>query len=99
ITANVGDLAHTTDRLRQRERDLLTEYERNAEALATIGSGADLTGRGEAAEGAVAVEVDGDHRMTDLALDPRALRLGSIENLRTAIMDAYDAALTDVSEQ
>lgn len=99
IIANAGDLDHTIDRLRQRERDLLAEYERNAQALATIGSGEGLTGRGEAAEGAVIVETDSDNRMTDLHLDPRALRLGSIENLRQAILDAYGAAVDDVAGQ
>lgn len=99
IISNAGDLDHTNQRLRQREQDLLAEYERNAEALAAIGSGEGLFGRGEAADGAVVVEADADNRLTDLQLDPRALRLGSIENLRQAIMEAYEAALDDVADQ
>lgn len=96
---NAGDLDHTTDRLRQREQTLLAEHERNAAALAAIRSEDGLTGRGEAADGAVVVETDADNRMTDLQLDPRALRLGSIDNLRKAILDAYTAAAADVADR
>ena len=104
VTATVldraGDLDHTTERLQRTEQDLLAEYERNAALLATIGTGAEqVTGRGSAADGAVVVETDAANRMTDLELDPRALRLGSIANLRRAILDAYEAAAEDAASQ
>jgi len=99
LISNAGDLDHTTSRLRQREQELIAEHERNAAALAAMGSVDELTGWGEAADGAVTVRTDADNRMVDLQLDPRALRLGSIENLRQAILDAYSAAVDDVSGQ
>lgn len=95
-----GDLDHTNARLRAREATLLDEYERNAEALRALGPGANrITGRGWAGDQIVVVEVDAGNRMTDLHLDPRALRLGSIDNLRRAIMTAFDNACEDVADQ
>ncbi|MDN5727366.1 MAG: YbaB/EbfC family nucleoid-associated protein [Propionibacteriales bacterium] len=95
-----GDLPYTTERLRRRGEELLAEYEKNAKALARVGvGGVAVTGRGSAQDEAVVIEVDSDNRLIDLTLDPRALRLGSIANLRTAIMDAFAQASQDVADQ
>lgn len=100
IVDRAGDLEYTTDRLRQREQQLLAEYERNAKALDKLGAGAkDVTGRGWAAHEAVIIVVDAANKIVDLEIDPRALRLGSIDNLRKAIMTAYGNAVDDVAEQ
>ncbi|MFX4273515.1 YbaB/EbfC family nucleoid-associated protein [Propionibacteriaceae bacterium Y1685] len=100
VVDRAGDLEYTTERLRQRGHELLAEYERNAKALARVGVGGEqVTGRGTAEDEAVVIEVDSDNRLLDLTLDPRALRLGSIANLRTAIMDAFTAAADDVAAQ
>src|SRR5690606_1505985 len=95
-----ADLEHVTARLRRTEADLVAEYERNAAMLAKIGTGASkIVGRGSAAEEAVVVETDHANRMTDIQLDPRALRLGSIDALQRAILAAYTAATEDAAEQ
>ncbi len=95
-----ADLEHVTPRLRRAEEDLLAEYERNAAMLATIGIGsATIVGRGSSAHGAVMVETDSSNRMTDIQLEPRALRLGSLEALQRAILSAYTAATADAAEQ
>ncbi|MFW6599158.1 YbaB/EbfC family nucleoid-associated protein [Propionibacteriaceae bacterium Y2011] len=100
IIDRAGDLDYTNERLRQRERELLAEYERNARALQAAGAGGEeITGRGWAANEAVVVMVDASNRLIDLHLDPRALRLGSIENLRTAIITAFENAAEDVADQ
>jgi len=100
LVDNAGDLDYTTARLRQREQELLGEYERNAKVLDRLGAGGSgVTGRGWAADQAVVATVDASNRLVDLELDPRALRLGSIENLRKAIMTAYDLATEDVADQ
>lgn len=100
IVERAGDLSYTTDRLRQREQELLAEYERNAKVLERLGKGGkDITGRGWAAHEAVVVTVDASNRIIDLELDPKALRLGSIDNLRKAILTAYGNAADDVADQ
>lgn len=98
--SRVADLQHVTARLRRTEEDLLAEYERNAAMLATIGTGSrTVVGRGSAADAAVVVETDHANRMTDIELDPRALRLGSLGALQRAILAAYTAATEDAAEQ
>ena len=100
IVERAGDLDYTTDRLRQREQQLLAEYERNVKALEKLGAGGqDVTGRGWAAHEAVVIVVDAANKIVDLEIDPRALRLGSIDNLRKAILTAYQNATEDVAEQ
>lgn len=97
---NTGELDHTTARLQQREEQLLAEYERNAAMLAALGpGGTDVLGHGAGADGAVVAQVDATNRLVDLYLDPKALRLGSIEALRQAILTACQQAADDVSEQ
>lgn len=100
IVDRAGDLDYTTDRLRLREQQLLAEYERNAKALEKLGAGGkDVTGRGWAAHEAVVIVVDAANKIVDLEIDPKALRLGSIDNLRKAILTAYENATEDVAEQ
>ena len=53
---------------------------------------------GEAADGRVWVELDGDGRLSDLYLDPRVAHL-PLDELRAAIIDAFTAAQDGVKEQ
>ncbi len=56
-------------------------------------------GEGEAESGAVKVTVDAQNRVVDIELTPKALRLGSTDRLRTALLDACDAAVADVASK
>ncbi len=86
-------LAHREEDL-ERAGELLDEATERAAALVTDG-----VGEGTAERGAVLVRVDAQHRLTDLQLTPKAIHLGSTARLREAVLDAYDAACRDISEQ
>ena len=94
----VADLDLATADLAQREEILRREYERNALLIATSTEQADsAVGFGTAEDGAIRIEVDANQRVIGVALDPRALRLGSIGRLEHAILDACQAAQDDVA--
>jgi DNA-binding protein YbaB len=57
-----------------------------------------LRGAGEAANGLVSVEVDGTGNILSLVIDPKAMRLPSVD-LSDAIRAAFDAARAAVQEQ
>jgi DNA-binding protein YbaB len=58
----------------------------------------EVRGHGEGADGRVRIEVTAAGRVTDLRLDPHAMRLGS-ELLTEQIMAAIEAAITDAGRQ
>lgn len=75
----VTDLDLTTADLARREEMLRREYERNARLIAVSTEQADDTvGSASTEDGAVRIVVDANQRVIGVALDPRALRLGSI---------------------
>ena len=94
---------HLDDRtmeLKRREEDLLSEQESLDRSLAkTMKVWREATGTGEAENGAVTVVVDAQNRVVDIKITPRALRLGSIQNLRKALLDACESAVADVQKQ
>ncbi|MGV8850056.1 MAG: YbaB/EbfC family nucleoid-associated protein [Propionibacteriaceae bacterium] len=93
-------LAERTAALESRNDVLLTESERldrNLDDLKTALAG--TQGEGEAESGAVKVTVDAQNRVIDIELTPKALRLGSTDRLRTALLDACDAAVADVASK
>lgn len=95
-----ADPTDSLQALQRRSEELMQEYERNQRTLAdTLAASADVRGTGDAEDGAVTVVLDADHRLLELELDPRALRLGSIGALEQAIKDAFDAASDDVQRQ
>lgn len=94
----VTDLDLTTADLAQREEMLRREYERNARLIAVSTEQADDTvGSASTEDGAVRIVVDANQRVIGVALDPRALRLGSIGRLEHAILDACQSAQDDVA--
>lgn len=58
-----------------------------------------IRGHGKAEKGAVSVTVDASGRLTDIDFTPAALRLGSIDRLREAILDAAGDAVDDATTQ
>lgn len=96
----VPDLDLATAELAQREERLRQEYERNERLLAvTAERAADTVGTGRAEDGAVTITVDANQRIVGVALEPRALRLGSIGRLEQAILTACQAAEDDVAHR
>jgi hypothetical protein len=57
----------------------------------------DGIGEGTSERGAVTVRVDAQHRVVDILLTPKAIHLGSTDRLRTALLDAVDAACADIT--
>src|SRR5262249_16865919 len=76
------------DRIIGPVKDYLQQYED------VRGQLAELRGRGESQSGRVVVEVMPNGMLSDLRLDPRALRLGS-EELSAAILEAARIAAQD----
>lgn len=96
----VPDLDLATAELAYREERLRQEYERNARLLdATAEQAAGTVGIGRAEDGAVTITVDANQRVTGVALDPRAMRLGSVGRLEQAILTACQAAEDDAARQ
>lgn len=97
------DDPHLDDRtleLQRRHDDLLAEGRRLDKALTdALTAWREATGTGEAEGGAVKVVVDAQNRLVDVILSPRALRLGSTDRLRTALLDANALAVADVAQQ
>lgn len=89
--------------------DRTLEQARRADDLESAGRAADdqlervteLTqdgiGEGTSERGAVTVRVDAQHRVVDILLTPKAIHLGSTDRLRTALLDAVDAACADIT--
>jgi DNA-binding protein YbaB len=93
-------LADRTAALESRNDVLLAESERLDKTLAELKTALQETrGEGEAESGAVKVTVDAQNRVVDIELTPKALRLGSTDRLRTALLDACDAAVADVASK
>lgn len=93
-------LADRTAALTSRNDVLLAESERLDRTLAELKTALKETrGEGEAESGAVKVTVDAQNRVVDIELKPKALRLGSTDRLRTALLDACDAAVADVASK
>lgn len=93
-------LEDRTAALAARKDVLLAESERLDEMLAELTKALkDTRGEGESESGAVKVTVDAQNRVVDIALTPKALRLGSTDRLRAALLDACDAAVADVAEK
>jgi DNA-binding protein YbaB len=91
-------LADRTAALQSRNDKLLAESERLDKTLDDLRTALTKTrGEGEAESGAVRVTVDAQNRVVDIELTPKALRLGSTDRLRTALLDACDAAVADVA--
>ena len=91
-------LADRTAALQSRNDVLLAESERLDKTLDDLRTALSETrGEGEAESGAVKVTVDAQNRVVDIELTPKALRLGSTDRLRTALLDACDAAVADVA--
>lgn len=94
------DLENRTFELERRAEDLQSESESLAERLdrATelMKQG---SGEGSAERGAVTVRVDAQYRLTDIQLTAKSMHLPSTARLREAILDAFDAACTDMTEQ
>ncbi|MFC4120075.1 YbaB/EbfC family nucleoid-associated protein [Nonomuraea zeae] len=57
-----------------------------------------LSGAGESATGAVSARVDADSRLVDLAISPRAMKLGS-HDLSREVIEAVAAAQLDHERQ
>ncbi|WP_229115938.1 YbaB/EbfC family nucleoid-associated protein [Parenemella sanctibonifatiensis] len=95
-----GDLETMARDLGQRQETLRKEYAASTdqlrELLAAVG---EIEGQGYAEDGAVRATVDAQNRIVDLELSPEALRLGSIERLRNAIVDALDFAYAHAQQQ
>jgi DNA-binding protein YbaB len=83
-----ADPARLAEQLEQR----IAEAKQKAEALAG------MEGAGEGADGMVRVRVGPSGALKDLHLDPKAMRLPSMD-LAAAIMDAAQAAQQDVGAQ
>lgn len=66
-----------------------------AGVLAKLGA---ARGRGTAADGLVTVEVDGTSNIVDLVIEPRAMRLPSVD-LAAAVKAAFGTARTAVQEE
>ncbi|MVA74862.1 hypothetical protein GC722_02270 [Auraticoccus sp. F435] len=95
-----SDLDHQIAQLRRRREEVDRELDEHRRSLAaTLDALRTVRGRGSAEDEAVVVEVDAQNRLLDLQLDPRALRLGSIAQLRTAILVAARAASEDAAAQ
>lgn len=93
-------LADRTAALESRNDVLLAESERLDKTLAELKTALKETrGEGEAEAGAVKVTVDAQNRLVDIELTPKALRLGSTDRLRTALLDACDVAVADVASK
>jgi DNA-binding protein YbaB len=93
-------LADRTAALISRNDVLLAESERLDTTLNDLRTAlADTRGEGEAESGAVKVVVDAQNRVVDIELTPKALRLGSTDRLRSALLDACDAAVADVASR
>ena len=87
-----------TAALVRRQDALLAESERLDDAwAATVKALRDVRGVGEAESRAVTVTVDAQNRVVDIALTQRALRLGSTDRLRKALLDACAAAVADAA--
>lgn len=96
----VADLDLATADLAHREEMLRREYERNERLIAASSEHADATvGTATAEDGAIRIVVDANQRVVGVALDPRALRLGSIGRLEHAILDACQSAQDDVAHR
>jgi DNA-binding protein YbaB len=59
---------------------------------------AQVSAAGEAANGLVRVKVDGTGAITDLVIEPKAMRLAS-EDLADAVREAFGQARADVQQQ
>ena len=93
-------LADRTAALESRNDTLLAESERLDRTLEDLRTAlVETRGEGEAESGAVKVTVDAQNRVVDIELTPKALRLGSTDRLRTALLDACDAAVADVASK
>ncbi len=93
-------LEDRTLELKRREEELMTERERADRAWAeTVKVWTEATGTGRVEDGAVTVVVDAQNRVVDIELTPQAVRLGSIQNLRRALLEACDEAVADVQRQ
>jgi DNA-binding protein YbaB len=93
-------LADRTAALESRNDVLLAQSERLDRTLEDLKTALKETrGEGEAEAGAVKVTVDAQNRVVDIELTPKALRLGSTDRLRTALLDACDAAVVDVASK
>lgn len=91
---------HQIQQLRRRRDQLDGELDEHRRRLSsTLEAVRTLQGRGSAEDDAVVVVVDARNHLVDLQLDPRALRLGSIEHLRRALLTAHHAACTDVARR
>ncbi|HSN44267.1 MAG TPA: YbaB/EbfC family nucleoid-associated protein [Propionibacteriaceae bacterium] len=91
-------LADRTAALVSRNEVLLAESERLDKTLADLKTALTETrGEGEAESGAVKVIVDAQNRVVDIVLTPKALRLGSTDRLRAALLEACDAAVADAA--
>lgn len=91
-------LADRTAALVSRNEVLLAESERLDKTLADLKTALmETRGEGEAESGAVKVTVDAQNRVVDIVLTPKALRLGSTDRLRAALLEACDAAVAAVA--
>jgi DNA-binding protein YbaB len=78
---------------------LLGDFRQDMAALERLsGQIAEVRGRGEGAEGRVAVEVTQTGGLVGLTIDPRAMRLGSAE-LAAAILDAAAEAVRNAEQE
>lgn len=93
----MSDVSRSTEDLLRRQELLTREIEAHQHSLDDYRTIARTTqGTGTAADGAITAVVDAQHRLVDLAIEPPALRLGSIGALRDALMAAINDAHDDV---
>jgi DNA-binding protein YbaB len=92
---NGGSVTDNGDRLANYERELSSRMAQARELGRRL---AQIRGVGEAADGLVRVEVSSGGRLTDLRLEPRAMRLDS-QSLTEAILAAASQASADAERQ
>jgi DNA-binding protein YbaB len=90
-----GSVTDFGDRLANYEREISSRMAQARELGLRL---AEIRGVGEAADGLVRVEVSPGGRLTDLRLDPRAMRLGS-QTLTEEILAATSQADADAARQ
>lgn len=91
-------LEDRTASLERRYEQLLATSERLDDAVAAATRAlAETRGIGESESGAVKVTVDAHNRVVDISLTQRAMRLGSPDRLRRALLAACDAAVADAA--
>jgi DNA-binding protein YbaB len=92
VTGSSGSAAEELDRLLAQASQLLASVR-----TTTAAGGAERVGIGEAADGRVRASVGAGYKLTDLRIDPRAMRLES-QALGEQIMQAVNAAVDDLRE-